>query len=130
MAYSGGTGWGNRNPNAKLFAVRCRFADVSGATFKELSLAAQQVRATMGPVSKIRSKKEGEAREATVYVTGREACEKFLGSAEAIQGVKITSVIDELELHQAWCAADGQPGADPDSRRFAHALHSRRGHGV
>ena len=100
MAYSGGTGWGNRNPNAKLFAVRCRFADISGATFKELSLAAQQVRATMGPVSKIRSKKEGEAREATAYVTGREACEKFLGSAEAIQGVKITGVTDELDLHQ------------------------------
>ena len=79
---------GSRHPNAKLFAVRCRFADVSGAAFKELSSAAQQVRATMGPVSKIRSKKEGDAREATVYVTGREAFEKFLGSAEAIQGVE------------------------------------------
>jgi malate dehydrogenase (oxaloacetate-decarboxylating) len=100
MANSGGTRWSGRYPNAKLFALRCRFADGSGAAFQELSLAAQQVRATMGPVSKVRSKDKGDAREATVYVAGREAFDKFLRSAEAIQGVEIVSIIDELELHE------------------------------
>jgi len=100
MAYSGGAGWGDRNPNAKLFALRCQIPEVSGATFKELSAAAQQVRATMGPVSKIRSKKEGDAREVTVYIAGKEAFEKFAQSVEAIQGVKIVAVTDELQLHE------------------------------
>jgi malate dehydrogenase (oxaloacetate-decarboxylating) len=100
MTDSGGTGWRDRNPNAKLFALRCRFAEVSGAAFKELSLAAQQGRATMGQVSKVRSKTEGGVRETTVYVAGREAFEEFLGSVEKIQGVQIVAVTDELELHR------------------------------
>jgi malate dehydrogenase (oxaloacetate-decarboxylating) len=100
MAYSGGMSWGDQHPNAKLFALRCRFADISGAAFKSLSAAAQQTRATMGPVSKVRSKKEGDVREATVYVTGRDMFEKFLRAAESIEGVQIVAVTDELELHR------------------------------
>ena len=46
MAYPKGTKWGELHPNAKLFALRCRFADLSGAAFREVSAAAQQVRAT------------------------------------------------------------------------------------
>jgi malate dehydrogenase (oxaloacetate-decarboxylating) len=100
MTKSGGTGWGDRSPNAKLFALRCRFADVSGSAFKELSLAAQQVRATMGLVNKVRSKTEGDTRETTIYVAGREAFEEFLELVEAIQGVQVVAVTDELELHR------------------------------
>jgi malate dehydrogenase (oxaloacetate-decarboxylating) len=100
MAYSGGMRGRDQHPNAKLFALRCRFADADGAAFQSLSAAAQQVRAAIGPVSKVRSKKERDAHEATVYVTGRDAFERFLGSVEPIQGVQVVAVTDELELHR------------------------------
>lgn len=99
MAYSGGTSWRGRQPNAKMFAARCRIAGADESALQAVNAAAQQARAMVGPVSKVRSK-EGPAREMTVYVTGRGAFEKFLQTVESVAGVEIVSVTDELELHQ------------------------------
>jgi malate dehydrogenase (oxaloacetate-decarboxylating) len=74
--------------------------DESGAALKGLSSAAYQVRATIGPVSKIRSKRQNNVHETTVYVAGRDEFEKFLRLVEPIEGVEIVAVTDELELHR------------------------------
>jgi len=100
MAYPEGANWEDRYPNAKLFALRCRFADENGTAFQSLNLAVQRVRATLGPVCKVRARKGGNRHETTVYVAGRDQFEKFLGSIESVEGLEIVAVTDELELHR------------------------------
>ncbi len=100
MAYSGGSSWRGKQPNANIFAARCEIAGADGPAFQSLQAAAQQVRAMVGPVSKIRASKEGRTHEMTVYVNGREAFEKFLGIVEPVAGIEVVSVTDELELHR------------------------------
>ncbi len=90
--------WQDKYPHSMIFAVRCQFPE-GGTAFQKLSAAADQVRALTSPVSKPRSRKGADTREMTVYVTGLQKFQQFLGLVEPVAEIQVTDVKDELELH-------------------------------
>ncbi|MCU0913912.1 MAG: NAD-dependent malic enzyme [Planctomycetes bacterium] len=100
MADSGDMRRSDPHPRATIFALRCRFPDDGGVTLRELNAAAGQVRAMMGPVSKVRAQGPGPQQETTVYVSGRGELDRFRAATAALRGLEIVAITDELALHQ------------------------------